>query len=189
MDKILRVTVAASGVFIVIVSLTHIALGQSWIPNTIPVTASLDSEHRFYASIFLMYGVALLWCARDLSTRRQLFHFLLLTLFIGGLARVVSVFAAGCPHPLFLLRGVIELVVPPLLWYFSDAQSRQRADQCSCTPRLRIGPVAFTAVAQSRAQWRFVGLAHANCCDSVPPAARHNTTMVHRRRSLFAAVD
>jgi uncharacterized membrane protein len=108
-----------SGIFIIVVSLTHIVLGHSWLPDTMPVSASIDSEHRFFASIFLMYGVALLWCAKAVSERRSVFHFLLLTLFVGGLARIVSLSVSGWPHPLFISLGILELAVPPLLWLIS----------------------------------------------------------------------
>ncbi|MDA0821435.1 MAG: DUF4345 domain-containing protein [Proteobacteria bacterium] len=119
MDKTLRAVMILGGIFIIVVSLTHIALGHSWLPDTMPVTASIDSEHRFYAAMFLMYGVTLLWCAKALSERRSVFHFLLLTLFVGGLARIVSLCLLGWPHPLFISLGVLELMVPPLLWLIS----------------------------------------------------------------------
>jgi hypothetical protein len=119
MEKTLRVVIIVGGIFIIVVSLTHIALGHSWLPDTMPVTASIDSEHRFYAAIFLMYGVTLLWCGKAVSERRSVFHFLLLTLFVGGLARIVSLSVHGWPHPLFITLGVLELMVPPLLWLIS----------------------------------------------------------------------
>ncbi|MFT4560530.1 MAG: hypothetical protein ACI9BW_000264 [Gammaproteobacteria bacterium] len=119
MDKTLRAVMILSGIFIVGVSLTHIVLGHSWLPDTMSVTASIDSEHRFYASIFLMYGVALVWCSRAVPERRSVFHFLLLTLFVGGLARIVSVSVSGWPHPLFISLAVLELIVPPVLWLMS----------------------------------------------------------------------
>jgi hypothetical protein len=119
MSKTLRAAVILSGIFIIVVSLTHIALGHSWLPDPMPVSASIDSEHRFYASIFLMYAVALLWCAKAVSERRSVFHLLLLTLFVGGLARIVSLSVSAWPLPLFISLGILELAVPPLLWLIS----------------------------------------------------------------------
>ncbi len=127
MQKILRVTIICGAAFIIVVSLLHIALGQTWIPDTMPVTSSLDSEHRFYASLFLMFGVALLWVQRALVDRLDVFRFLLLTLFVGGLARIVSVLIMGWPHPLFIVLGALELAVPPLLWQVSLRLDPQRA--------------------------------------------------------------
>ncbi|MCA9625453.1 MAG: DUF4345 domain-containing protein [Myxococcales bacterium] len=119
MDKVLRLVALAGALFIVVVASTHILLGQSWIPGTTAVTPTLDSEHRFYSSLFLMYGLALGWCAQDIPKRREVFHFLLLTLFVGGLTRVVSLVAAGWPHPMFVVLGAVELIVPPVVWRLS----------------------------------------------------------------------
>ncbi len=127
MQKFLRATIVAGALFIIVVSLLHIALGQTWIPDTMPVTSSLDSEHRFYASLFLMYGLALLWVQRALTARLSVFHFLLLTLFVGGLARIVSALIMGWPHPMYIVLGALELAVPPLLWQVSLQLAPQRA--------------------------------------------------------------
>jgi hypothetical protein len=38
------------------------------IPGAIPVNATMDSEDRFYATLFLGFGAAVMWCSRDLQT-------------------------------------------------------------------------------------------------------------------------
>lgn len=96
----------------------HIALGPAAIPGSIPVNATMDSEDRFYATLFLGFGIALVWCARDLAVRRGVFFALLATFFGGGLARIASAIAVGPPSPLFVFLGLLELVLPPLLWWW-----------------------------------------------------------------------
>ena len=64
MEKFLRTLALSSGIAVVCISLTHVALGQSWLPDTQSVTASLDSQHRFYTALFLPYGLALVWFSR-----------------------------------------------------------------------------------------------------------------------------
>ncbi len=59
-----------SGVAISMISLTHVLLGQSWLPDTQEVTASIDSQHRFYTALFLPYGAALIWVSRSVVARR-----------------------------------------------------------------------------------------------------------------------
>jgi hypothetical protein len=116
MKTLLTALVRGGALVVITVSTLHITLGQSWIPGTVPVSPSLDSEHRFYTALFFMYGVALWWCAGQLAARRSVFGFLLATLFVGGVARIVSVLSVGWPHPLFIALGAVELVFPPVLW-------------------------------------------------------------------------
>ncbi len=98
------------------IGLAHVALGPSVIPGSIPVNATMDSEDRFYATLFVGFGLALIWCSRQLDARAQAFGFLLAVFFAGGIARIISLIAAGPPHPLFLFLGALELLMPPLLW-------------------------------------------------------------------------
>lgn len=78
----------------------------------------MDSEDRFYATLFLGFGAALIWCAQDLSLRRGLFFGLLAVFFLGGIARIVSAIHVGPPITLFVFLGGLELVMPPLLWFW-----------------------------------------------------------------------
>lgn len=126
MEKALKILSVSGGLFISLVSMTHIALGHSWLPDTMEVNASIDSEHRFYTALFLVFGLTLLWCSQDLLNRRHTFYVLLAALFVGGLARIVSVAVHGWPHSLFIALGVLELVIPPLTWQLTEAATRQR---------------------------------------------------------------
>lgn len=119
MDRLLQGIVLGGGAAIVLIGLTHVALGHSWIPDNVTVNASIDSEHRFYTATFAMFGAALVWCGIDIDRRRPTLHVLLLTLFVGGLARIASVVAKGWPHWFYIVLGVLELVVPPVIWAIS----------------------------------------------------------------------
>ncbi len=98
------------------IALVHIALGPSSIPGSVPVNAVMDSEDRFYASLFLGFGLAHIWAARDLATRAGLILALQLVFFVGGLARIISAIAVGMPGPFFTFLGALELTIPPLVW-------------------------------------------------------------------------
>ena len=77
----------------------------------------MDSEDRFYASLFLGFGAAMVWTSRDLAMRRGLFFALLATFFVGGLARIISWLSVGPPSTLFIVLGALELLLPPILWW------------------------------------------------------------------------
>jgi hypothetical protein len=72
----------------------------------------MDSEDRFYATLFAAYGVALLWCTRDIERKSKYVYFLAATFFVGGLARVVSMLAVGLPNTFFITMTVLELLIP-----------------------------------------------------------------------------
>lgn len=98
------------------IALAHIIHGPSVIPGSIPGNATMDSEDRFYATLFLGFGIAQVWAALDLATRRGAILALQATFFAGGTARVFSALAVGSPGALFVFLGSLELIIPPLVW-------------------------------------------------------------------------
>lgn len=116
LGSILRGLVLLFGAVCCAISLAHIALGPAAIPGALPVNSTMDSEDRFYATLFLGFGTTLIWCARDLRQRSRIFGFLLVIFFAGGCARLVSAAMVGLPSPLFIALGALELLLPPLLW-------------------------------------------------------------------------
>ncbi|MGH6696953.1 DUF4345 domain-containing protein [Sphingopyxis sp.] len=98
-----------------VIALFQIALGLSAIPGAGHASATVDSEHRFYAIFFLGFGIALIWCARSLAARLTQARFLLALFFAGGLARLVSIVQVGPPSDFFLVLTGIELTLPVLM--------------------------------------------------------------------------
>lgn len=118
MRKPLALLILIFGIVCILIASLHIIIGPSSIPGSIPVNATMDSEDRFYAMLFLGFGAALIWCSRDLMGREGVFGALLLTFFLGGLARIISVISVGWPSPLFVFLGGLELLLPPLFWFW-----------------------------------------------------------------------
>lgn len=82
--------------------------------------ADIDSELRFYAVFWIAYGAFVLRAAKPDRLRKGATVPLLLGLFFaGGVGRLLSFFAEGSPHPLFVALMAVELAAPPiilLLW-------------------------------------------------------------------------
>ena len=112
MRRILQTLLALFGVTAIFISLLHIVLGPAAIPGSVPVNATMDSEDRFYATLFLAFGVVLLWCIKDVEHKARIVYFLMLTFFVGGLARIVSMLAVGLPNNFFIAMTVLELALP-----------------------------------------------------------------------------
>jgi len=79
----------------------------------------MDSEDRFFGTLFAAYGVALLWCIKDIERKSLPVHFLSATFFLAGVARLISVAAVGPPNGFFLAMAALELSIPV---YMSLAQ-------------------------------------------------------------------
>ncbi len=114
------------GLAAIVIACVHIAFGPAAIPGSVPVNATMDSEDRFYATLFLGYGVALLWCTRAIDKRALYIRFLAGLLFAGGLARVVSMAQVGLPNTLFLSLTGVEFVAPAAVWFLLRRVERSR---------------------------------------------------------------
>ena len=123
MRKTLQILVGIGGATAILISLAHIVLGPASIPGSVPVNATMDSEDRFYATLFLAYGATLLWCVRDIERKSRIVYLLALTFFLGGLARIVSIVAVGPPNAFFLAMTALELSLPGLLAWLQSRVS------------------------------------------------------------------
>jgi Domain of unknown function (DUF4345) len=103
------------GVIVIGIALAHFAVGPGAIIGGSDVNATSDGEDRFYAGLFLCYGVALLWCARDVERKQTYVAVLAAALFVGGIGRLISLILVGLPHPFFVAMLILELVLPPLM--------------------------------------------------------------------------
>lgn len=108
----LQVFFVLFGAIDIAIAMLHITLGSSAIPGSMPVNATMDSEDRFYATMFAAYGIALIWCVKDIERKSAIVYFLLGTFFAGGLARLLSVAAVGPPNGFFVTMTVLELSIP-----------------------------------------------------------------------------
>jgi Domain of unknown function (DUF4345) len=127
MRRVLSFLVLIFGMVCCLIACAHIAAGPAAIFGSIPVNATMDSEDRFYATLFLAWGAAMIYCSRHLAARQTLFGVLLFIFFLGGVARIISALLVGLPNALFMFLGSLELVLPPVLWLWHRAIENRRS--------------------------------------------------------------
>lgn len=98
-------------------------------PITDLASPNVDSELRFYAVLWIAYGVIAVRTARTLPTSLRTAQVLLFVFFAGGLGRLFSVFSAGWPDLLFVVLMWIELALPLVLLVLSVVIERLQASR------------------------------------------------------------
>ena len=87
---------------------------------------ALDSQNRFYAVAFTLYGVLLFLCSTDIPKYATVLRCVLWVFFAAGLARFVSIALYGSPPPVIWLLLVGEVLPPPLLACWVSRPSMRR---------------------------------------------------------------
>ena len=80
---------------------------------------SVDSELRFYAPFWMVYGAMLIATARKLKLYLNRVPLLSAVFFAGGVGRGLAYVFTGPPHPAFVVLMVTEFVLPVIfigLW-------------------------------------------------------------------------
>jgi Domain of unknown function (DUF4345) len=95
-----------------------------------PTGVTVDSRERFYNAIFIGYGLAWLWVARQRPIPATVVRWLAGLLLLGGVGRVISVAWYGWPHGFQVALGVVELTVPLVYFWLATADEKAtRAQQ------------------------------------------------------------
>jgi hypothetical protein len=115
MRRFQQVFLALFGATVVFIALMHVSLGPARLLGVGPLDPTMDSEDRFYATQFLAYGVVVLTCVRGVEQKTRIVQYLALALFVGGLARLISMAAVGPPNAFFLAMTALELGMPVVM--------------------------------------------------------------------------
>jgi hypothetical protein len=123
----LQVLLAAIGVVAVVAGLITVLAGADSLLGVGEVDARIDSEMRFYAAFWVALGGVALWVAPRAERETGVVRAIAAAIFLGGLARVVSIISVGEPHSSqYVLMG-IELAIPPILVGWQAALQRRFA--------------------------------------------------------------
>lgn len=92
--------------------------------NLADAPTSLDNGYRFYAGTWFGVSLGLGYCIFHIQRCGLLYRGLLLTIFVGGIARIVGAFSYAQVEPNIIVPTLIELILPPLLvWLQKDFEA------------------------------------------------------------------
>ncbi|MEV7533477.1 DUF4345 domain-containing protein [Streptomyces hydrogenans] len=134
MARTLRALTRLMGWSCVAIGLFHVLLGNAAIPGAGSAGPTVDSWGRFMGAAFAGYGLAWLWAARQRPIPAREVRWLTGVFLLGGLARLLSLAEHGRPHWFQLALTVIELVLPPVLFWLADAEERLARSERTSLP-------------------------------------------------------
>ncbi|CAM5605945.1 DUF4345 domain-containing protein [Streptomyces purpurascens] len=128
MARVLRALTQLMGWACVMIGLFHVALGNAAIPGAGSAGPTVDSWGRFMGASFTGYGLAWLWAARQRPIPARAVRWLAGVFLLGGVGRLLSLAVHGRPQWFQIALTVIELGLPPVLFWLADAEERAAPD-------------------------------------------------------------
>ena len=117
----------AMGVVIVGIGIFHMAAGIDGIPDMGSSGVTADSQTRFFGGIFLGYGLAWIWAARQNPISAPAVRWLAGIFLLSGVARLISVAVYGWPHWFQIVLTAIEFALPPIFFWLAAAHEKRTA--------------------------------------------------------------
>jgi hypothetical protein len=90
-----------------------------------PLPVDLDSHYRYLSGLLLGIGLAFLVSIPRIERAGAVFRTLGIVIFVGGLARLLSLFQSGIPGQGHQFGLVMELVVVPLIVFWQARIARR----------------------------------------------------------------
>ncbi|MFF3276593.1 DUF4345 domain-containing protein [Streptomyces chrestomyceticus] len=137
MDRVLRVLTQLMGWACAAIGLFHVALGNAAIPGAGSAGATVDSWGRFMGAVFVGYGLAWLWAARQRPIPARAVRWLAGIFLLGGVGRLLSLAVHGWPQWFQIVLAVIEIALPPVLVWLADAEERALRGDAEAVPARR----------------------------------------------------
>lgn len=124
MARSLRVLTLVMGVACAAIGLAHLLLGVASVPGEGLAGPTVDSRERYYGAIFLGYGLAWVWAARQHPVPATLVRWLAGIFLLGAVGRLLSLLLVGPPQAFQVVLTVIEVVLPPVFFWLAAADER-----------------------------------------------------------------
>ncbi|QBS40270.1 DUF4345 domain-containing protein [Nocardia sp. CS682] len=125
MAAILKWLSMVMGVACVAIGFLHIALGNDAVPDMGDSGVTADSQSRFFGAIFVGYGAAWIWAARESPIPSTVIRWLAGIFLLGAVGRAVSVAVYGWPHWFQIVLTAIEVVLPPIFWWLATSDENR----------------------------------------------------------------
>ncbi|WP_315904231.1 DUF4345 domain-containing protein [Streptomyces sp. ASQP_92] len=117
----------AMGIADMAIGAVHLVVGMGSVPGAGSPGPTVDSLMRFFGAIFLGYGLAWIWVARQSPIPSRMVRVLAGIFFLGGASRLLSWASLGRPDGFQIVLMGIELALPPLYFWLSTADERESA--------------------------------------------------------------
>jgi hypothetical protein len=115
MRKGLQATLAILSMIPLVVATIGITQGTSrWLAAD-SITPNFDSHYRYIAGYYFSLGLLGLWLIPRIEKHTGLFRIICISVFMGGIGRVISIVQVGVPNSLTLAFTALELCFPLLL--------------------------------------------------------------------------
>ncbi|KOY56156.1 DUF4345 domain-containing protein [Streptomyces sp. XY332] len=134
MPRTLRVLTQLMGWACVAIGLLHVTLGNAAIPGAGSAGATVDSWGRFMGAVFVGYGLAWLWAARQRPIPAPAVRWLAGVFLLGGVGRVLSLAVHGWPQWFQVALAALELGMPPVFFWLADAEERELRSDAEAVP-------------------------------------------------------
>jgi Domain of unknown function (DUF4345) len=115
MKKGLQVVLAILSVIPLLIGTLGITQGTSRWLSVDTITPNFDSHYRYITGYYFSLGLLGLWLIPRIEKHTDLFRILCISVFIGGVGRVLSIIQVGIPSSLMLAFTGLELCFPLLL--------------------------------------------------------------------------
>jgi Domain of unknown function (DUF4345) len=117
MKKGLQITLAILSLIPLLVGTLGITQGTSRWLAVDAITPNFDSHYRYITGYYFSLGLIGLWLIPRIEKHTGLFRIICVSVFIGGIGRVISIAQVGVPNPMMLAFTALELCFPLLLWW------------------------------------------------------------------------
>lgn len=113
--RALQAVLGVGGTVAIVTGLLQIATGPLTLPGSPSADETVDSELRFLSAFWVAVGAVLLWLVPRVERETVTLRVVAAAIFLGGVARAVSLISVGEPHSTALVLMAIELIAPPIV--------------------------------------------------------------------------
>lgn len=116
--RLLQMAVFSAACVPVSAGLIGIIMGSGMIASSDDFLMPIDSHFRYLSGLLLAVGLGFWLTIPHIEQQGIKFRLLAFIVFVGGFARLVSVYVLGWPSPPMIFGLCMELIVTPLLSYW-----------------------------------------------------------------------